>query len=166
MKMKRKITALALSAALMMPAALNAQELETWGSVAGWDILIDHSIGSGRLIQAAYEDGSVVRIGFDRVAGDGYVTALNESWGAIEEGAMYPITFELDGASYDGEAKGIYLNGVPGADIHFSNPDFLFDLAKKYTMTLYHDGSEVMSINLDGSYVGLEAVMECQDEMG
>ena len=79
---------------------------------------------------------------------------------------MYPITFELDGASYDGEAKGIYLNGVPGADIHFSNPDFLFDLAKKYTMTLYHDGSEVMSINLDGSYVGLEAVMECQDEMG
>jgi len=164
--MKHKISVLALSAALVMPVALGAQELEPWGTVAGWDIMIDHSIGSGCLIQAAYEDGSVVRIGFDRVAGDGYVTAFNENWGAIEEGEIYPIEFALDGASYTGEAKGIYLNGVPGADIHFSNPDFLFDLAKKYTMTLYYDGDEVMAINLDGSYVGLEAVIECQEEMG
>lgn len=143
-----------------------AQDLEAWGTAGGWDVMIDHSIGSGCLIQAEFADGSVVRIGFDRDAGDGYVTAFNENWGAIEEGAAYPISFDLDGASYEGEAIGIYLNGVPGADIHFTNPEFLFDLAKKYTMTLYHDDEEVMAIDLGGSYVGLEAAIECQNELG
>jgi len=163
--MKTSVTAIAAAAVLTVAPAF-AQELEPWGTAGGWDVMIDHSIGSGCLIQAEFGDGSVVRIGFDRDAGDGYVTAFNGNWGDIEEGASYPISFDLDNQSYDGEARGIYLNGVPGADIHFTNPDFPWDLAKKYTMTLYHDGNEVMVIDLAGSYVGLEAVVECQDEMG
>jgi hypothetical protein len=46
------------------------------------------------------------------------------------------------------------------------NPDFLFDLAVKQTMTLYTEEGEVMSIDLTGSYQALEAAMECQEEMG
>lgn len=145
---------------------LGAQTLEPWGEVAGWEVMIDPSLGDGCLIQAAYQDGSVVRIGFDRNEGGGYVTAFNDNWGEIEDGGIYPVTFDLDNESYDGEAKGIYLNDVPGADIAFSNPEFLFDLAKRYTMTLYHGGAEVMAIDLEGSMVGLEAAMECQDENG
>ena len=60
----------------------------------------------------------------------------------------------------------MYLNGVPGADIPFDNPDFLFDLAKKYTMTVYTEEGEVMAIDLTGSYQALEAAIECQDEIG
>ena len=108
----------------------------------------------------------MVRIGFDRNAGAGYVTAFNDAWGDIEEGTTYPILFALDGAEYNGEATGIYLNDVPGADIYFDNEDFLWDLAKKYTMTLYSEYGEVMAIDLAGSYIGLEAVIECQEEMG
>ena len=145
---------------------LAAQTLEPWGEVAGWDVMIDPTLGDGCLIQAEYQDGSVVRIGFDRNEGGGYVTAFNDNWGEIEEGEIYPITFDLDNQSYDGEAKGIYLNDVPGADIAFTNPDFLFDLAKRYTMTLYYDGAEVMAIDLGGSYAGLEAAIECQEEIG
>jgi len=163
--MKKTLIAAAIAVSALGAPAI-AQELEHWGTVGVWDVMIDHSIGSGCLIQAEFEDGSVVRIGFDRAAGDGYVTAFNDAWGGIEEGAMYPITFDLDGAGYDGEAKGIYLSDIPGADIHFTNPDFLWDLAKKYTMTLYHDGGEVMAIDLGGTFAGLEAVMQCQDEMG
>lgn len=143
-----------------------AQELEQWGTAGGWDVMIDPSLGDGCLIQAEYQDGSVVRIGFDRNEGSGYITAFNGNWGDIEEGASYPILFDLDGQEYNGEAKGIYLNGVPGADIYFTNSDFLFDIAQKYTMTLYNSNGEVMAIDLDGTYVGLEAVLECQDEMG
>ena len=128
--------------------------------------MIDPSLGDGCLIQAEYSDGSLVRIGLDRNEGMGYVTAFNMGWGDIEEGATYDIAFALDDEVYEGEARGIWLNGVPGADIYFDSVDFLFDIAKKYTMTLYNTEGEVMAIDLEGSYIGLEAVMLCQDEMG
>lgn len=161
-----KQVTLAVVALMAAAGSLPAQELEQWGTAGGWDVLIDPSLGDGCLIQAAYQDGSLVRIGFDRTEGSGYITAFNEAWGEIEEGAEYDIWFDLDGQRYDGVATGIYLAGVPGADIYFDNPDFLFDIAQKYTLTLYHDGGEVMAIDLGGTYVGLEAVLECQDEMG
>ncbi|GAA6180530.1 hypothetical protein NBRC116594_19680 [Shimia sp. NS0008-38b] len=146
--------------------ALAAQELEPWGTAGGWDVLIDPTLGDGCLIQAEYSDGSLVRIGFDRNAGSGYITAFNDAWGSIDEGAIYPILFDLDGDEYEGEAEGIYLYDVPGADIYFDNPDFLFDIAAKYTMTLYNSEGLVMQIDLGGTMVGLEAALECQDEMG
>jgi len=143
-----------------------AQELEKWGASDFWDVMIDPSLGDGCLIQSAFTDGSVVRIGFDRNEGMGYVTAFNDAWGDIEEGAMYPVVFDLDGQEYEAEAKGMYLNGVPGADIMFDEEDFLFDIAAKYTMTLSTDSGEVMAIDLTGSYQALEAAIECQEEMG
>ncbi|MEP4039380.1 hypothetical protein [Pseudophaeobacter sp.] len=152
--------------ACLLPLTVQAQELDYWGEAGGWDVMIDSSLGDGCLIQAAYSDGSVVRIGFDRNQGNGYVTAFNEAWEGIEEGVTYPIAFDLDSEEYQGEATGIYLNDVPGADIAFSNPDFLFDLAQKYTMTLYNEQGEVMAIDLEGSYAGLEAAIACQEEMG
>ncbi|MFV1496665.1 hypothetical protein VWY34_16820 [Phaeobacter sp. JH20_02] len=146
--------------------AVGAQTLEQWGASDYWDVLIDTSLGDGCLIQSEFTDGSVVRIGFDRTEGTGYVTAFNMGWGDIEEGASYPVLFSLDGQDYDADATGIYLEDVPGADIAFDNPDFLFDLAIKQTMTLYTTEGEVMSIDLTGSYKALEAAIECQEEMG
>jgi len=150
-------------AGLALTTPLAAQELASWDQVAGWDVMVDPSLGNGCLIQAAYQDGSVVRIGFDQINESGYITAFNENWGDIVEGETYAVGFALDDEAYEGEAKGIYLNGVPGADIAFTNTDFLWDLAKKYTLTLYNDGEEVMAIDLEGSYAALEAAVECQE---
>ena len=128
--------------------------------------MIDPTLGNGCLIQGEFADGSLVRIGLDRVAGGGYVTVFNTAWGDIDEGTMYPISFSLDGESYEGEAKGMYLNGVPGADIAFDSVDFFMGIAKYQTMTMYHDGAEILSIDLTGTMAGLEAVLTCQDEQG
>lgn len=115
--------------------------------------MIDPTIGNGCLIQAAYQDGSVVRIGFDRNEGMGYITAFNYAWGVVE--------FDLDGDVFTGVATDIHLNDVPDADIYFDNPDFLFAIAEKYTLTLYNANGEVMAIDLGGTYVGLEAAIQC-----
>lgn len=155
-----------LLCAVLLPGAALAQQLEQWGTAGGWDVMIDPTLGDGCLIQAAYDDGSVVRIGFDRNQGSGYVTAFNAAWGDIEEGTIYNILFDLDGEEYDGEATGIYLQGVPGADIYFDNPDLLFDIAQKYTMSLYSENGLVMQIDLGGTSIGLEAAIECQEEIG
>ncbi|SHI40177.1 hypothetical protein SAMN05444000_10150 [Shimia gijangensis] len=128
--------------------------------------MIDPSLGDGCLIQAAYSDGSVIRIGFDRNRGEGYVTAFNEAWGDIEQGQTHGILFDLDGQEYDAMATGLYLNDVPGADIYFDNPDFLFDIAAKYTMNIYNENGYVTAIDLGGTMIGLEAAIERQEEMG
>lgn len=164
MLLKRIAQSLVVGAICASPVV--AQELEKWGASDYWDVMVDPSLGDGCLIQSAFTDGSVVRIGFDRTEGMGYVTAFNDAWGDIEEGAMYPVLFDLDGQEYEAEAKGMYLNGVPGTDIMFDEEDFLFDIAAKYTMTLYTDAGEVMAIDLTGSYQALEAAIECQEEMG
>jgi hypothetical protein len=164
-----KTTAIATTIMMICAAAsspLQAQTLEQWGASDYWDVMVDPSLGDGCLIQSEFDDGSIVRIGFDRTQGGSYVTAFNMAWGDIEEGEFYSVLFSLDGEDYDAEAVGIYLEDVPGADIIFDNPDFLFDLAVKQTMTLYTEDGEVMAIDLTGSYQALEAALECQEEMG
>ena len=163
--MKLKHAALALAFTLSAGAAFG-DGLEHWGASDYWEVLIDPSLGNGCLIQGEFADGSVVRIGLDRTNGTGYVTAFNANWGDIEEGASYPVSFTLDGEQFDGEATGMYLNGVPGADVVFDNVDFFMSIAQRQTMTMYHDGAEVLSIDLTGTMAGLDAVVQCQDEQG
>lgn len=163
--MKLKHAALALAVTLSAGAAYG-EGLEHWGASDYWEVLIDPSLGNGCLIQGEFQDGSLVRIGLDRTTGSGYVTVFNTAWGDIEDGATYPISFTLDGESFDGEAKGLYLNDVPGADISFDNVDFFMSIAQRQTMTMFHDGAEVLSIDLTGTMAGLEAVLQCQDEQG
>lgn len=143
-----------------------AQDLERWGTGGGWDILIDKTLDHGCFIQGEYDNGSVIRIGIDKSKGEGYVSAFNTEWGDIEEGKVYPVTFDLDGEKYEGEAKGLYLNGVPGADISFDNEEFFVDMMRKKTMTFFNeDGDEIMAISLEGTSTGLEGVLECQEEV-
>ncbi len=156
----------AVAVAVVSTGPVYAQSLEYWGEAGGWDVLVDPTLGDGCLIQAEYQDGSLVRIGFDLNEGEGYVTAFNDAWGEIEEGGIYDITFALDGEVYEGTATGIYLEGVPGADIYFTSSDFLFDIAARYTMELSNNSGPVMTIDLDGTMAGLEAALECQEENG
>ena len=43
-------------AAASIVGAVHAQTLEPWGEVAGWDVMIDPSLGDGCLIQAEYHE--------------------------------------------------------------------------------------------------------------
>jgi len=151
--------ALALTA-----GAGSAQDLVKWGSSDFWSVLIDPTLGNGCLIQSEFEDGSTVRISLDRTKGMGYLTVFNAAWGDIEDGATYPISFTLDDETFEGEARGLYLNDVPGADVEFDNEEFFMSLAQRQTMTMFSGGEEVLSIDMTGTGPGLEAVLQCQEE--
>lgn len=148
-----------------LSSAASAQEIVTWGTVGGWVVLVDKTLNNGCFIKAEFEDDSLIRMGIDKEASGGYVTAFNYNWGDIAAGARYDITFNLDGELYEGAAEGIYLAGSTGVDITFDNDEFCWDLMSKNVMTLVHDGREVMSISLEGTFVGLEALLECQAEV-
>lgn len=163
--MKTFAIAAALSTALLTSSAMAAGDLEQWGTGGGWDIMVDTTIGDGCFIQAEFEDGSLVRIGLDPDEEMGFVSAFNDAWGDIEDGAYYDIEFDLDGERYVGEAKGLWLGDLPGADILFDNLDFFLSIAEKNVMTLYNTSGEVMAISLAGTQSGLEGVLECQADV-
>lgn len=155
----------ALGLALLTTAA-TAQGLVPYSEAGGWAVAVDPTLGNGCLLTSDFEDGSTVRIGFDRTAGNGYVAAFNDAWGDIEDGAAYPISFLLDDQQYDGEAVGVHLDALPGAVITFDSIDFLTDLAARNVMVLQHDGSDVMSIDLSGSDEAIAETIACQEVQG
>lgn len=142
-----------------------AEELIDYGSAGGWDVLIDPTKNMGCLIQSEFEDGSFVRIGFDKAQGGGYIAAFNDDWGDIQEGKQYDIAFDLDGEKYTGVATAEFLDDTPGARIDFDNIEFFLDIMKKYTMALHTNAGEVMTISLDGTHDAMSMAMQCQSEV-
>jgi hypothetical protein len=158
------LTGLALPVLLALnPISAAAQDLVVFDSVAGWDILVDPTVGNSCLINSVFDDGSDVRIGFDIPNDSGYLLAMNEAWGDITEGQTYPIQMDLDGTIYEGEGTGLYIDGMPGVDIVFDNFDFLMDVAAKNTLTLINESGPVMTIDLSGTLEALEAAIACQE---
>ncbi len=155
--------AAACSFALLSTTAF-AQDLVPYSEAGGWAVQVDTTLGNGCLLSSDFEDGSHVRIGFDRTAGNGYVIAANTAWGDITDGTDYPISFMLDDQKYDGSAKGLHLDDLPGVMVTFDSVDFLTDLAAKNTMVLQSEGADVMSIDLSGSDEAITVTIACQEE--
>lgn len=144
----------------------HAQDLVSYDTIGVWDILVDPTVGNGCLINAAFEDGSDVRVGFAPDTGFGYILALNDGWEGVEDDVVYPVSMDVDGTVYEGEGTGIHIDGLPGVDIAFDSADFLMDVATKQTLTLSTDAGEIMSIDLTDSLRALEAAIECQEAQG
>jgi len=155
-----------LAALLLSGATVQAQDLVTVGEVGPWGVYVDPTLGNGCLINAEFEDGSDVRIGFDVESEGAYMIAANPAWGEIVEGETYPLSFDLDGSEYEGEGTGIYIDGLPGVDIAFESVDLLVDIAARQTLTLRSQGEAVMAIDLTDSAEALVMAIECQEKQG
>ena len=161
------LTKIAVAACLAaLSSAAFAQDLVPYSEAGGWAVSVDPTLGNGCLLSSEFDDGSSVRIGFDRNAGNGYVAASNAAWGDITDGTDYPISFLLDEEKYDGNAKGIHLDTLPGVLVTFDTIDFLTDLASRNVMVLQSEGTDVMSIDLSGSDEAIAETIACQDAQG
>ena len=114
-------------------------------------------------MMSAFEDDSVVRIGFDMKADNGYILSANPGWDDIELDKVYPITIDLDGQTFDGEATGTSIDGLPAADILFDSTDFFTALMDASALSLSHGENEVLNIDITGSAEAVVKMIECQD---
>ncbi|PYX67651.1 MAG: hypothetical protein DMG78_27225, partial [Acidobacteria bacterium] len=84
-----------------------AQNTAEWGQVGGWKIRVDRTIGNGCFAYQTYQDGSLIRLGFNPESKTIYFLLGNASWQSLEAGKKYQITFEFDSVDrYDGELVG------------------------------------------------------------
>lgn len=159
----KRMMSVAIMATFAAVPALAQDELLDYAETQNWSIAIDPTLNNGCLMISEFEDNSVVRIGIDMTTGDGYILSANPAWQGIEEGQTYPVTIAVDDATFDGVATGYPIDGLPGANVDFDNPDFLAGLVNAESLTLTHEGTDVMSLDITGSADAVAKLIECQD---
>ena len=144
------------AAALLLTCG--AADARNWPETAGWEITegTDFCLmhmeyegpGDSSLAIGLYADGRII------------IANVNYSWSA-EKGRSYPdISFELNGNSYTGTAKGVEIVGKKGFAMLFGQ-DILSDIAAARAVHVYKGDTLVDRLKLDGSAAGLAMTKRC-----
>ncbi len=150
--------------ALWCASLLHAAGMERWGESGGWTILIDPEKGNGCLAWKPFENEMTVEIGAAPNQAGGFFAAFNPAWVQIEDGATGIVQFDFGDAKFEGEAVGVFKNGVPGGYAFFDNPAFVTEFGKRQSVTIIGESGAEVELDLSGSAKAIEAVLECQAE--
>ncbi len=155
----------ALSAAFVLSGSFAfAAGMEQWGESGDWKILIDPEKGNGCLAWKPFENDMTVEIGAAPKQGGGFFAAYNPAWVQIEDGATGIVKFDFGDAKFEGEAVGVFKNGVPGGYAYFDNPAFVGEFGKRQSVTIIGESGAEVELDLSGSAKAIEAVLACQAE--
>lgn len=156
--MKLKLTAI-LMGCVALASAAQAQELV--GEAGGWEIYRDASMGNGCYMTSEFEDGSIVQVGFDLAEDAGFMSVFNAGWTDIEDGATYPVSFDLGPETYTADSLGMNTGDLGGILVLIEEEDFLTDLALRSDLVLSNDSGEVAHLDLEGSRSAVLATIDC-----
>lgn len=149
-------------------AALSASgasaESKKYGSEAGWDIFVNDQMGPGCLIAKKLPADAHVEMGFDATGTvRGYLAMYTKADAAVTAGEELSVIFDVDGEKFSGKATGQQMAGFRGAYVPVNNPDFIYDLAKKKTLTITPEGREPIVLSLAGTDAAFAALRACQE---
>ena len=66
--------------------------------------------------------GTMIRVGFNKTSGQGYIMAGHTSWQSIETGKQYPMTIQFDSEpAWTGSGTGIRLGTFPNIYMPYSD---------------------------------------------
>jgi hypothetical protein len=161
--------ATAMIAGLLGSTAMDqaqAQAMKKYGSEAGWDIFIRQDMGPGCLITKRLSDAVQVQMGIDTTAGRrGYMALYTKADAQVASGAKRSVIFDIDGQQFSGEATGQKMEGFDGAYTWVNNLDFIYDLAKKKTLTITPQGRDPFAVSLAGTDAAFKALRACQEAL-
>jgi hypothetical protein len=153
----------AFACAALAATAAHAQ-FKKYGEAAGWEIAVNEKMGPGCLITKR-GDGFQVQLGIDATSAEktGYMAAFTRTDMPVSEGSEVPVEFEVGGETFQGEAFGEKMEGFSGAWVPVNNSQFVYDLAKKETLTIKAEGLDPIEVSLAGTDAAFEAMRECQE---
>jgi len=165
----KTIAAGALVAALTATGAAAEAPFLKYGEVEGWGVFIDTEKKSC-LIEKTDNFGNVVQMGLTKDRSIGYVGVFTSAKTEIKKGKSKAVLISLDGNLYAGEATGMRGNitkGYTGGYVLSDDPQFLDDLARKYTMVVFPEQAYTFSVNLAGTYKAIDLAKTCnQAQLG
>ena len=153
----------ALTIAALSATSVSA-ESKKYGSEAGWDIFVNDQMGPGCLIARKLPADAHVEMGFDATGTvRGYLAMYTKADAAVTAGEELSVIFDVDGEKFSGQATGQQIEGFRGAYVPVNNPDFIYDLAKKKTLTITPEGRESIVLSLAGTDAAFKALRACQE---
>ncbi|WP_274630224.1 hypothetical protein [Arvimicrobium flavum] len=139
-------------------------ETKKFGSEAGWDIFINTDMGPGCLIARKLSPEAQVVMGIDATADlRGYIALYTKEDAAVASGEKLSVIFDVDGQQFSGNATGQRMEGFRGAFVPVNNIDFIYDLAKKNTLTITPKGREPIVLSLKGTDAAFKSLRACQE---
>jgi hypothetical protein len=152
-------------AVVVLCASDAAAAWKKYGSESGWDIYVSDKMGPGCLITRNLNANSLVQMGVDKTTapGRGYIAVYTKAAVDVAAGQKRSVIIDVDGERFNGEATGQKMQGLTGAYVWLNNPDLVYGLAKKHTLTIMAEGRQPVVLSLDGTYKALKALHTCQD---
>src|SRR6188472_2216148 len=155
---------LGIALAFTALTATGAVAQKKYGSEAGWTILVKDNMGPGCVMTKSNADGTQIQMGIDATGQKrGYLALYTKANTKAVAGEKLSVLFDVDGQQFSGEAKGQDDGEFQGAFVWVNNPDFIYDLAKKKTLTISPKGGSLIKVNLAGTNAAFEALRTCQD---
>lgn len=154
----------ALAAATLAVTGANAQ-IKKYGSEAGWDIFVNDDMGPGCLLAKKLSPEVQLEMGIDAkvVPMIGYMALYTKADANVSEGERLSVIFDVDGDKFSGIATGQQMPGFRGGSVPVNNVDFIYDLAKKRTLTITPEGLDPIVVSLDGTDAAFKVLRACQE---
>ncbi len=138
-----------------------------YGDVEGWTVYVDVERKSC-LIERMDAQANVVQMGLTSDHKLGYLGVFSKT-ADLGSGRKEDVFVDLDGTMYSSKATKMKKNiteGYTGGYILANNPQFIEDLAKKYTMTVFPKKEQSFEVDLAGTYKAMEMARTCNAEQG
>jgi hypothetical protein len=161
-----RIVSAALAAFALMGSAALADDTVPWGdgSVAGWDIAIDQTLGGGCYILAEFDGDTIVRIGFDPSNSDYYLMLADTDWQSIEADKDYDLTLTMGHRQpWEATATGVMMGDQPTLLVRSTDTDFLDEFSSQQNIKVEYSGDQIANLNLTGSAAAIREMINCQD---
>ncbi len=126
---------------------------------------MDPSMGNACYVSSIYEDGTVVRLGFNFLENvrQLYFSIGNAKWKSLEAGKEYPVKIQFDNnPPWDAIASAINMDTVNHLHVNTKDADFAQEFSKKLGLRAYYAGKQIVALRLKGSSKAIDEMLNCQ----
>ncbi|HWK67031.1 MAG TPA: hypothetical protein VNS34_19055 [Rhizobiaceae bacterium] len=155
----------AMVLAVLTATGAAAETYKKYGAEAGWDVYVTEGEDRGCLMSRNLTDETQFQMGIvPEAQARGYLALYAKTGAQVFEGEQISVLFDVDGQQFTGEATGRQMmDGYKGAFVWVDNPEFIYDLAKKKTLTVTPAGREPIVLSLAGTDAALKLLRDCQE---
>ncbi|WP_422001790.1 hypothetical protein [Reyranella sp.] len=144
------------------PVSAADGEVEPWGRVEAWEIMVDKTLADGCFAVRTYSDGTDLRIGFDMRSRQLYLSFYADALQVVRSGRMHTLEFVFDDAVRHVRPMAAVPSQGRTVMIDTLDRPFVADFVKRTTLSVSFRAMEATRIPLAGNAAMLLALLECQ----
>ena len=168
----RTVLAAALALVTTTATTATADQAAVWKrGVAGWNILVDRSIGDGCFMTTTYRNGTALRVQFNPRKDMVQMIVGHADWRSIAKGQSYDMAVRFGGRpSWTGAARGLRLGTLPAIimDVPFERERakrFIAEFRSMPEVRVFFRGGTIAHLSLTGAGPALTELYACQAAM-